>query len=272
MPANRLSMWTSYFYDVSPEEALEEIAAAGWGAAELSEEHGVVLLERGAGAGREFRRYSESVGVRVLQGHLDLNADIAPLEEATRRAAIEGVKRRLALFADVGIAAGVLHPGGWHIKDPHVRWQAALASLGELLPAAEQGGIVICLENCCSGLELATLLAATPPERVGVCLDTGHLNMTKENPAALIRQWGLRLRALHISDNDGTGDHHRLPGCPGGTVNWPPLAAALAEVRYGGLLNFELPGENRCPLPERRAKLAALKIRAQTLFEALLAQ
>jgi hypothetical protein len=39
---NRLSMWTSYFCDVGPEEALEELAAAGWGFAELSEEHGGV--------------------------------------------------------------------------------------------------------------------------------------------------------------------------------------------------------------------------------------
>ena len=30
---------------------------------------------------------------------------------------------------------------------------------------------------------------------------------------------------------------------------------ALREVGYAGLLNFEIPGENRCPLPVRMAKL-----------------
>ena len=47
---DRLSMWTSFFMDLSPEDALRELARAGWPCAELSDEHSRALLERGTRA------------------------------------------------------------------------------------------------------------------------------------------------------------------------------------------------------------------------------
>jgi len=84
----------------------------------------------------------------------------------------------------------------------------------------------------------------------------------------LIRACGSRLKALHLAENDKSGDQHNFPYARGGSVPWPEVASALADIAYDGLLNFEVPGENRCPLPVRRLKLAYLHPLASWIFTA----
>jgi len=256
-----LSMWTSFFVDLSPEDALREIAEAHWPCTELSDEHSRALLARGrpADVGRAFRRFADGLGVAVSQGHLELFVDIAPADKPARRRAIEGLKPWLDLYLAIGIRAAVLHPGGEAHSDPARRLDEQLRSLAELTCHVGKADLVLCLENCSSGQALKPILARTDPARVGVCLDTGHLNLTRESQAAFIRDCGSRLQALHLAENDRSGDQHALPFARGGCVPWAEIAAALAEVGYPGLLNYEVPGERLCPLPVRRLKLAYLK-------------
>jgi sugar phosphate isomerase/epimerase len=266
----KLSMWTSFFVDLSPEDALRENAAAGWRHAELSDEHSRALLARGqpAAAGKAFARFAADCGVAVTQGHLDLFVDIAPAGEKARRAAVGGLKPWLDLYLTLGIRAAVLHPGGDGHSDAAARLDARLRSLEELAEHLRGTPLVICLENCASGDALKPILAATDPARVGVCLDTGHLNLTSENQAAFIRFCGPRLQALHLAENDKSGDQHALPYARGGCVPWTEIAAALTKIAYPGLLNFEVPGERACPLAVRRLKLAYLKELTTWLFAA----
>lgn len=256
----RLSMWTSFFSDLSPEDALREIARAGWRFAELSDEHSRALLERGdpAAAGRAFGRFARDTGVLVAQGHLDLPIDVAPADEGRRRAALDGLKPWLDLYLAIGITAAVLHPGGHTHAAADARIDAQLRSLAELVAHLRGSSLALCLENCFSGADLLPLLAHTDPAHVGVCLDTGHLNLTDESQPDFIRACGPRLRALHLAENDTTADQHTMPYARGGTVPWKPIARALADVAYSGLHNFEIPGESRCPLPVRRLKLGYL--------------
>jgi sugar phosphate isomerase/epimerase len=264
----KLSMWTSFFIDLTPEDALREQAAAGWHHAELSDEHSKALLDRGdpVRTGEAFRRFAADAGVSVAQGHLWLTVDIAPANESARREAMAGLKRWLDLYLALGIRAAVLHPGGTNHQDPATRQAEQLRSLAELTAHVRGTGIVLCLENCSSGDALKPLLAATAPGEVGVCLDTGHLNLTPESQRDFIRFCGPRLRALHLAENDRSGDQHNFPYARGGCVPWPEVAAALRDISYDGLLNFEVPGENRCPLPVRRLKLGYLRELAAWLF------
>ncbi|MCE5326731.1 MAG: sugar phosphate isomerase/epimerase [Planctomycetaceae bacterium] len=257
-------MWTSFLWDIPIEDALREQAAAGWMFAELSDEHSIELIQRGRGSGTALRKVAGDLGVSVEQGHLDLPADIAssdPIESM-----IVSVKRRIDLFAEVGITAAVIHPGGGKISDPRERFDRQLEGLHLLTTHAQGTGVVMCLEPCCSGWELTPLLRATAPAQVGVCLDTGHVNLTDESQGDLIRSWGPRLRGLHIADNDGKTDLHLFPRQPRGIINWWPIIAALEEIGYAGLYNFELPGENRVSLDERRAKLRQFIAAAREMF------
>lgn len=268
MNEQKLSMWTSFFIDLSPEDALRETAGAGWPCAELSDEHSRALLERGAAepTGHEFRRVADDCGVAVDQGHLWLTVDIAPPDETDRRRVVDELKRWLDLYLAIGIRAAVLHPGGAQQPDPAARLDAQIRSLAALAGHLDGTDLTLCLENCSSGDALKPILDACDPERVGVCLDTGHLNLTDEPQGDFIRWCGPRLRALHLAENDRSGDQHSLPYARGGGVPWPDVAGALAEAGYAGLLNFEIPGENRCPLPVRRLKLAYLLPLAAWIF------
>ena len=92
------------------------------------------------------------------------------------------------------------------------------------------------------------------------------VNLTDEDQGAFIRSVGGRLRALHLAENAGKSDEHVMPFARGGSVPWSEIATALTEVGYDGLYNFEVPGENRCPLEVRRLKLAYMKELGNWIF------
>jgi len=90
--------------------------------------------------------------------------------------------------------------------------------------------------------EILGLIEQIGSPALGVCLDTSHANIQGLNQPEAIRACGEKLIALHISDNDGSGDQHRTPGT--GSVDFPSIVAALREVGYASNLNLEIPGEN----------------------------
>lgn len=74
-----------------------------------------------------------------------------------------------------------------------------------------------------------------------VCVDTGHTNMTVRHgfPTVgdAIRMLGDRVEVLHLHDNDGVTDQHKIPMT--GTVDWADVFAALSEIGYSGWYNLE---------------------------------
>jgi len=72
----------------------------------------------------------------------------------------------------------------------------------------------------------------------GVCLDSGHQMITKEDIPAMVRLLGKRILALHLHDNTGDRDDHLPPYF--GKLPFGSLLAALKEVGYQGNLNFEV--------------------------------
>lgn len=79
-------------------------------------------------------------------------------------------------------------------------------------------------------------------ERFFICVDTGHSNMAaglNGNPPVgdVIRQLGSAVACLHLHDNNGASDQHRLPVC--GDVDWKDVFDALDEIGYTGWYNLE---------------------------------
>jgi len=82
--------------------------------------------------------------------------------------------------------------------------------------------------------------------------------MAHGDQAAFIEAVAPYLKALHIADNDGSGDQHLAP-YGRGTVAWKSVLPALRECGYSDLFNLEIPGERRCPPEVLRLKLDYLK-------------
>ncbi len=263
------SIWTSYFVDLEPEEMVVAFTGKGWFHAELSNEHSKILLDRGDPtiAGQRFRSFAADCGMSFPQGHLWLSVDIAGGDQAK---IIAELKRWLDLYLGLGINAAVIHAGGRQLilagTSPERVLELRLQALKELTDYVNGSDLTICLENTPSAPQaedLLSIIKACGSSYLGICLDTGHLNLAGGRQAAFIRSAGQRLQALHLADNDGTADQHLMP-YGRGTVRWEEVVPALREVGYHGLFNFEIPGERRCPLPVRLAKLNYL--RAVTVF------
>ena len=257
-------MWTSYLIECSLEEMVERFAEKEWFQLELSTEHGESLLERGdpAKVGQEFAQFAVDKGISFPQGHLWLTCDITTDGQDEM---LDLLKKWLDLFAAIGVRAGVLHPGGNEMRRRNAGaeeiFERQVQVLRQLCEHARDTGLVISLENVSGTPEAEDLLAiitAVGEENLGICLDTGHLNMASGDQAGFIRSAGSRLKALHIADNEGKSDQHLMP-YGRGTVDWGVVMSALKELPYEGLVNLEIPGENRVPMEILLAKLDYLK-------------
>ena len=286
------SMWTSYLVESSPADMAKTMGAHGWSTCELSDEHGHDLLKMGAPdkVGTEFRKVAAECGMSFPQGHFylctkgirpdDLEgrkvADIAPADDAEFEQAMDDMKRWVDLFNALGVNAGVLHVGGQKLAaagwEPERILARRLEAVGRVADHARGGVTRICLENLGHAMTFATfeqmaeVVQGVNADNVGYCLDTGHAHLSKVDNPDFIRQAGDRLWALHIADNLGAGDDHMLP-YGRGTVPWTQVMIALREIGYTGLFNFEVPGENRCPIDVRIAKLDYARLLAKHMIE-----
>lgn len=261
------SIWTSIYVELSPEDAARRIADLGYGAIELSTEHLVTLRQARERPARlaAFRRAVDDCGLRMDQAHITITVDICSLDDERRAADQQTVLDDIEVLSALGITAGVLHPGGSGERET---WELAerqnelrLEALERLAAAARRAGVRLALENGCwtfgpgrqvawegSVAGLRETIAQIGSPALGICLDTGHAILEGWDNAAAVRAAGDLLIALHIADNDGSGDQHRIPYSYGSKVDWPAVVAALREVGYEGPFNLEIPGERGRPL------------------------
>lgn len=259
--AFEFSVWSAYYADLSPEEAFARLKAHGVHAAEMGTNHGQMLAERDEDVrrtGAAFKAYLDELGMKVTQGHLWLQARIVSNPEA-----VDVIKRWIDLYEAIGIKNMVLHMDVYNMEDNSVEemYELNVAKLKEIAAHIEGRDIFICLENLfrrgsehiCQLLEIIDRVGS---DQFAVTLDTGHLNMVKTtSQREFILTAGKKLRAIHIADNEGDRDQHLIP-FGRGNVDFGEVVAALREVGYEGLFNFEIPGEARGPLEMRDAKLA----------------
>lgn len=268
----RPGIWSGFFHDLSPEEMARAFATNGWTGIELSSEHAATLMERGSPntTGKAFGAHARSLGVSFPQGHLWLGCDIIG-PDSTRT--VDELKQWLDLFVAIGVRAAVLHAGGAALQadgtNPERIHDMNLRALRGLAGHVEGSEIVICLENLRvtepeSVLRLAEEMRSA---NVGVCLDTGHMNIRGRDPAGFIRAAGPQLRALHLADNSGETDQHLAPYAAMNGVPWEQVMPALREVGYAGLLNLEVPGERHCPAGVRLLKLKYFRELLRFLWE-----
>ncbi len=124
-------------------------------------------------------------------------------------------------------------------------WDRLEQCVASLTPAAERLGVQLALEPE-PGMLVETMdhwRAAS--ERlggsVGLCLDVGHLVVTREGPASeVIHRHADDLAHVHLEDM-ATGVHeHLVPGEGLGQVDFQDVLGALTVCGYEGLVSMEL--------------------------------
>ena len=243
------SVWTSFLIDQTPEEMIRTFAAHGWHVLEMSDEHAQMLLERGApaAAGEALRATAASEGVSFPQGHLWLHSDLCGLDG---RMVMDTLRRWLDLFVGLGIRAAVLHPGGRAMAEagagPEAIRAVRVERLASLCDHVRDAGVSICLENvpnCPEVDDLLAILTAVGRDNLGICLDTGHLNMASGDQVGFIRGAGPTC-GPPTSPTTRAQDQHLMP-YERGTVDWPAVMGALGAIGYRGWRTWRSPGEPR---------------------------
>jgi len=192
-------------------------------------------------AAAEMDRIASLVSARSLKC-LDVHGAATPevnlfVEDAEKRVqAAELVRNRVEFCSLAGGDAVVLH--GASGEGSKRRVLAAAGLLEELIVFAHARSVRLALENggaaCREALE--ALFERFAPEALGFCFDSGHARL--EGTTETLERHGARLAALHLDDNDGEKDLHRLPF--DGTVPWDRVVAGIRAARYEKPLCLEV--------------------------------
>lgn len=260
-----ISMWTDYFWDLTPQQAIDALSQGGYTHCELSDGHGQWILEKGGNiekAGREFAAYAQNKGMLIPQGHLYLKVELC------ERNGVDTLKTWLDLFHAIGIKNCVLHAASGKSGTDQAAMDLRIKHIGELVEHIKDTNMRLCLENlgshpCCyTSHGLFEMIEAIGDEdHLGICLDTGHLHkvvgrgQAQQEQADFILHAGKWLHALHVNSNNGDLDDHLMPYSGKKCVNFKPIMLALEQVGYQDLFNMEIPGESKAPLELRRIRL-----------------
>ncbi len=157
--------------------------------------------------------------------------------------------------------------------DPAVMRETAFRNFSDFLPFARENGIMIATETFGDAGKDANgeyfidffgsadeftgiferLRTIPGGESLCVCMDTGHTNKASRfpgqpSPGDLIRRLGGAVQVLHLHDNDGVTDQHKMPRS--GNIDWHDVMTALEETGYNGPYNMELRLEHYGNTPE----------------------
>lgn len=112
-----------------------------------------------------------------------------------------------------------------------------LKRLERLVSMAEKYDIYLAFENMRNTEHLRYIWSNIKSDQVKFCYDSGHQNCKTPNED-LLTEYGDRLIAIHLHDNNGMNDQHILPF--DGTINWFDTMQKLRSSNYEGAISLEV--------------------------------
>ena len=263
-----VSIWSGYYSELPFEQILDRFASAGFDHAELCTSCLLKLMEQ-EGAPEQIGIRTGNIvkdkGFKIPQGHLSFKKGLVD------PTAIDNLQRELDLFSGMGITNAVIHANGGKELPAEERFEKRVYALSVLAEYLKGTSIKLCLENLGSVPETHTverirkIIDAVDSDRLGICLDTGHLHLVNgrgeatQSQREFILGAGKDLCAMHITNNSGMGDDHLMPFSSREGIEWKEVMIALKGIDYQGLFNLEILGEKNAPLFIRDEKLKYVK-------------
>ena len=194
---------------------------------------------------------AEGYKVRQIHGPWRSTEDYRTEEQRAER--YEKTVRAIRAAAIIGAKYMAIHPIMPFGVGKHTEREAEEAFLinveffTRLAKVGEEDGVYVCLENMpfpdfpiSSTIDIMRVVRAVNNPYFRVCLDTGHANVVKPDPAESVHIIGKdNLLILHVHGNDGKDDLHYNPMKEGDTVDWEAFSAALREIDFEGVVNLE---------------------------------
>lgn len=271
----KIGVWTGFYNDMEIEDAVKHLAEIGWLHIEFSYEH-IARATKGEWRKRleALRDLYQSLGMKAWQLHSPLELNIADFNSNKQCRDLQTALKWVEYCQVLNVPYMVIHPGGSQgyasLKERQRILQLNIDSFKKIAKFAEDRGVKLAVENMLAGeesrgrrfpgeyiVELHELIDAVNSPSIGICFDTSHANALNLDLVEAINECGVLLWATHISDNDGTGDQHRMPY--NGKIDWVRVVRALKAVNYPNLFDLEIPGETVPPVFVRDLKLEYAK-------------
>ncbi|MBS7651289.1 MAG: sugar phosphate isomerase/epimerase [Candidatus Bathyarchaeia archaeon] len=192
----------------------------------------------------EVKRLLTDYGLDTV-GHTPYYLPIGSPSKPLRSAAVQEATRCFEVFRLLDVEFVAIHadwPGGLFTVDDGLKFQ--IESLNFLTDEAEKYGITLLYEPTVSKENrienVERVLEAMP--RLMLLLDIGHANLNNNKPAEFIERFSDKIRHVHLSDNDGSGDLHLPIGC--GKIDWHETLRLLKRY-YDGTMTLEIFSSDR---------------------------
>ncbi len=194
----------------------------------------------------EVRAIAEDVGVEIhsVMGGTHWKLPLSSTDEEVRLRGVEGIRHALRVASWSGADTVLVVPGVVTADDSYeVVFDLSQKSVHELLPAAEELGVTMALENVwnkflLSPMEMREYIDSFDHELVQAYFDVGNI-LLYGFPHHWVETLGSRIKKVHIKDFN-VGQRQFVPVLSG-DVDFPRFVNALRGVGYNDYLTAELP-------------------------------
>jgi len=241
-----LSITTDYFKGIgNPEPYLKKISEAGFTYIHWCHEWNTDHIYSESEINKIIT-WLEKYNLKVLDLHSSEGKknNWISKNESFRTAGVELVKNRIHMANKLSCEVIILHfkrePSNESEKQKY--WDILHKSLNEIKPYAQKRNVKIALENNSNedSEEIKKLFSEYDSNFLGLCYDSGHGNIG--NGLNILKELKDRLISVHLHDNDGKTDQHKL--LFSGTVDWNKLAKILVKSSYKKCISLEVSMKN----------------------------
>jgi len=233
-----LALYQYFGYELPIKERFALIKAAGFDAVGLWRDDWF-----GWTGHREYADLARAAGLQVVDGHAPFSRDFDIvnalwLDNLDGETTYEIYHRAINDCGEDGVSNLIVHiaddvSGRCVVLPPNELGGSRIKRLAE---TAEKCGVTIALENLGDHSYLAYIFGCVDSPNLGFCYDIGHRNCN-EPDVDLLSLYGDKLVALHLHDNDGSGDQHLLPFK--GSIDWQEQMSKIAATGYSGPTTIE---------------------------------
>ena len=205
----------------------------------------------------------KNIGLRTLASGAGWGGALGAEDSEERKSAVAFMKQYLRIASWIGAETVLTVPGAtrvaWDPSRPVIRykkvWEAASASIRELIPLAEELKVNIALENVwnrflISPMEWKFFLDQFKSDYVGIYFDAGNacLNCRPQDFPEIL---GRYIKAVHLKNFEETdcagGLHNFGDDLFKGVVDYKALFAELEKISYRGPFTVEMIPFSRLP-------------------------
>lgn len=198
------------------------------------------------------KQAAEEEGFTWVQAHLPA----CKIVEEGREDGLKACLRAIEACGILGIENAVIHSsfgeGDYRYPgDKDAYFEANKPFFEALIPAMEQYGVRVLLENSCevntgglyfpmTAADLNEFVAVLNHSLFGACWDVGHANIQGLDQHDELVALGNNLKAVHIHDNNGKRDQHQT--LFNGKTDWDSFLRGIVDSGFQGPFTYEIDG------------------------------